>query len=80
MNGRSRSERCDPGARAKRGRHTPNTGEAGAGQGLTGVRRAPSCAACPVGDAAMRYRSGVVMKHQNAAVNSGRRQTKFDGV
>ncbi|WP_413439452.1 hypothetical protein ACFDAU_08075 [Sulfuriferula sp. GW1] len=44
------------------------------------MRRAPSCAAYPVGDAAMLFRSGFVMKRRNAAVSSGRHQTKFDGA
>src|SRR5690606_26578117 len=43
----------DAGAREKRGGQTSNTGEAGAGRGLTAVRRAPRCAACPIGMAAM---------------------------
>ena len=65
------------GARAKRGRHTPNTGEAGAGRGLTGVRRAPSCAACPVGDAAHALQK---WRRHGALERSGEQRSASDQV
>ena len=58
----------------------PQHGRSWRGRGLTGVRRAPSCAACPVGDAARCARSGVVMKRCNAAVNCGRHKIRFDSA
>ena len=69
LHGRSRSERCVCGARALCGRHTPNSVDAG--RGLTDVRRASSCVACPVEVAAMPCKSGVVTRRRSVAVDNG---------
>jgi hypothetical protein len=58
----------------------PQHGRSWRGRGLTGVRRAPSCAACPVGDAAMCYRSGRRHEAPQRCGEQRSAQTRLDGA
>lgn len=71
---RSRLERCGYGLRVQRACHTPNTGEAGAGRGLTGVRRRSRCAACPIRKVAQSHRIAPVKPQRPGAVTRLRRR------